>query len=48
MWTMGLSVLALTSAALTIRAESKGARTQVYLFKPVTTLLILLIPLIAR
>lgn len=48
MWTIGLSVLVLASAALTIRAQYKRARAEIYLFKPLTTFLILLIPLIAR
>jgi len=38
-----LSLLALGSGALNIRAEYRGLRRQVYLFKPLTTLLVLLI-----
>lgn len=38
---MGLTALALLTAALTIRAEYTGPAWQVYLFKPVTMLLII-------
>jgi uncharacterized membrane protein YhhN len=48
MWVISLSVLSLLSAALTIRAEYRDTRAQVYTFKPLTTCLILLIPLVAR
>jgi uncharacterized membrane protein YhhN len=37
------TLLAAISACLTIRAEYAGAQSQVYLFKPLTTILILLI-----
>ena len=40
-----LSTLVLASALLTVRAEHTGARRQVYIFKPLTTALILLIAL---
>ena len=45
MLTTLLSVLALGSALLTIRAEYSGPRQLVYTFKPLTTVLILLIAL---
>lgn len=38
-----LTVLALCSGAFHVRAEYRGPRNQVYLFKPLTTILILLI-----
>lgn len=38
-----LTILAMCSASLHIRAEYRGPRNQVYLFKPLTTILILLI-----
>ncbi|HEX6291921.1 MAG TPA: lysoplasmalogenase [Herpetosiphonaceae bacterium] len=41
--TIVLTLLALASAALHIRAEYGGSRAQVYLFKPLTTVAILLI-----
>ncbi len=40
-----LSTLVFASALLTIRAEHKGERRQVYLFKPLTTALIILVAL---
>lgn len=43
--TIVLSLLVLTSALLTIRAEYKGSRRQVYVFKPLTVVLIILISL---
>jgi uncharacterized membrane protein YhhN len=48
MWTIGLSVLVFASAALTIRAKYRNADSQVYLFKPLTTFLILIIPWVDR
>ena len=42
-----LSVAVAVSAALTIRAASRGPRAQVYLFKPLTTALILALALAA-
>ncbi len=42
-----LSVLALVSALLNIRARYQGPDWQVYLFKPLTTILILLIAVLA-
>ena len=44
---VGLLVVAAVLAALAIRAEHKGARRQIYLFKPLTTFCILLIALLA-
>ncbi|MGB7924325.1 MAG: lysoplasmalogenase [Pyrinomonadaceae bacterium] len=45
----GLTLLALVSAALHIRAEgSAGAKLQVYLFKPLTMVWIILIALLAK
>jgi uncharacterized membrane protein YhhN len=43
-----LSTLVLASALLNIRAEQRGERRQVYLFKPLTTALIVLIALQGR
>ena len=43
--TAALSILALASALLTARAEHLGARGQVYVFKPLTTILITLVAL---
>jgi uncharacterized membrane protein YhhN len=43
--TVILSLLVLASALLTIRAEYKGARRQVYVFKPLTVVLVILIAL---
>jgi uncharacterized membrane protein YhhN len=43
--TVVLSLLVLASALLTIRAEYKGARRQVYVFKPLTVVLVILIAL---
>lgn len=43
--TLVLSVGALISAVLAIRAEMAGTETQVYIFKPLATILILLIAL---
>lgn len=40
-----LSLLALASALLTIRAEYRGPRRQVYVFKPLTVVLVILIAL---
>lgn len=45
MLTAALSTLALASALLNIRAEHAGERRQVYVFKPLTTALIILIAL---
>ncbi len=45
MLTATLSTLVLASALLDIRAEHKGDRRQVYVFKPLTTLLIILVAL---
>jgi uncharacterized membrane protein YhhN len=45
MTTAVLSLLALASALLTIRAEYKGPRRQVYVFKPLTVVLVSLIAL---
>ena len=42
MWTAVLTVLAIASMALHLRAEYLGPQWQVYLFKPLTTVLILL------
>lgn len=47
MLTTIFSLLTLLSAALFVRAEYFGPRTQVYIFKPLTTILILLIALTA-
>src|SRR5512134_346114 len=44
---VALLVLAPVLAGLAIRAERVGARTQVYVFKPLTTLVILLIALLS-
>lgn len=44
----GLTILALLSAILCIRAQSAGRRRRVYLFKPLTMLWIILIALEAR
>jgi uncharacterized membrane protein YhhN len=44
---VALLIMAPVLAALAIRAEQIGARTQVYLFKPLTTICILLIALLA-
>jgi len=41
-----LSIFALSSAILHIRAEYRGPRQQIYLFKPLTTSLILLLALL--
>jgi uncharacterized membrane protein YhhN len=43
-----LTAAALASALLTIRAEYKGPRLQVYVFKPLTVVLIILIALQAK
>ena len=40
-----LSTLVIASALLTVRAEHTGARRQVYVFKPLTTALIILVAL---
>jgi uncharacterized membrane protein YhhN len=48
MLTAVLSTLALASALLTIRAECKGERRQVYVFKPLTTALIIIVALQAK
>lgn len=40
-----LSLLIIVSAALTIYAETRGARRSIYLFKPLTTALIILVAL---
>jgi uncharacterized membrane protein YhhN len=45
MLTAVLSMLVLASALLNVRAEHKGERRQVYLFKPLTTALITLVAL---
>ena len=45
MLTAALSTLVLTSALLNIRAEHMGERRQVYVLKPLTTVLIILIAL---
>src|SRR2546423_181447 len=45
MMTAVLSLLVLSSALLAIRAEYKGTRRQVYVFKPLTVVLVLLIAL---
>lgn len=45
---VGLTLLALISAALCIRAESVGAKRNVYLFKPLTMICIILIALLAE
>ena len=42
-----LSVLALLTGSLHIRAFYRGQRQQIYIFKPLTTTLIILIALIA-
>jgi uncharacterized membrane protein YhhN len=47
MITIVLSILALSSGLLHIRAEYYGPRRQIYIFKPLTTSLILLIVLLA-
>ncbi|HEV3469822.1 MAG TPA: lysoplasmalogenase [Pyrinomonadaceae bacterium] len=46
--TAALSLLALVSALLTIRAEYRGPRRGVYLFKPLTVILIIAIALQTR
>jgi uncharacterized membrane protein YhhN len=43
-----LSLLILTSASLHIRAEYRGQRRQVYVFKPLTTTLIVVLALTAK
>lgn len=45
MTTAVLSLLVLVSALLTIRAEYRGPRIQVYVFKPLTVVLIILVAL---
>src|SRR5438045_7861025 len=45
MTTAILSLLVLASALLNVRAEYKGPRRQVYVFKPLTVVLVLLIAL---
>jgi uncharacterized membrane protein YhhN len=45
MFTLAVTALAMATAALEIRAEYHGPRSHVYLFKPITMLLILLIAL---
>jgi len=45
MTTAILSLLVLVSALLTIRAEYRGPRVQVYVFKPLTVVLIILVAL---
>src|SRR2546421_12449626 len=45
MTTAVLSLLVLASALLNIRAEYKGPRRQVYVFKPLTVVLVILIAL---
>ncbi len=45
MLTAALSTLTLASALLTIRAERSGLRPQVYVFKPLTTFLVILVAL---
>ena len=45
---IGLTLLALVSAALHIRAESVGPKRNVYLFKPLTMIWIILIALLAE
>jgi len=45
MLTAALSTLVLASALLDLRAEQKGERRQVYVFKPLTTSLIVLVAL---
>jgi len=45
MFTLAVTVLALVSAALEIRAEYRGPRSHVYCFKPLTMVLILVIAL---
>ena len=46
--TLALSLLATVSALLTIRAEYRGPRLHVYVFKPLTVVLIILIALQAK
>ena len=46
--TAALSTLVLASALLCVRAEHAGARLQLYVFKPLTTALILLVALQAK
>jgi uncharacterized membrane protein YhhN len=48
MLTAVLSTLVLASALLTVRAEHTGARRQVYVFKPMTTALVIVVALQAR
>ncbi|MCA1620774.1 MAG: lysoplasmalogenase [Acidobacteria bacterium] len=48
MLTAALSTLVLASALLCVRAEHAGARLQVYVFKPLTTALIILVALQAK
>jgi uncharacterized membrane protein YhhN len=48
MTTAALSLLALASALLTVRAEYGGPRRQVYVFKPLTVVLIIFIALQAE
>lgn len=48
MLTAVLSTLVLASALLTIIAEHRGARTRVYVFKPLTTALVVLVALRAE
>lgn len=48
MLTAVLSTLVLASALLTVRAECKGGRRQVYVFKPLTTALVVLVALQAK
>jgi uncharacterized membrane protein YhhN len=43
-----LSTLVLASALLTVRAECSGGRRQVYVFKPLTTALVILVALQAK
>ena len=46
MWVHLLSGLALVSAALHIRAEYLGPRASVYVFKPITTFILLLVTIL--
>ena len=48
MLTAALSTLALASAFLTVRAGQAGAKRRVYVFKPLTTALIILVALQAK
>jgi uncharacterized membrane protein YhhN len=48
MWVIILSVLVVISAALTISAEYRGPKRNVYIFKPLTLIFIILLALLVK